>query len=169
MWNRMTIIIVSLFFLSTSTTYAVDFQYKKISSFKKLESFEDVDDFESSYEDYIQVCLDNTFGGSGGIPCFIGYEMWDRELNIYYEKLMKILGANEKKLLKDSQLIWIQEREKSVTVNSAFLDRKYSKSGTMYQLMRAQTADSMVTPIVKQRALLLKDWYDFLSNPDDKE
>jgi uncharacterized protein YecT (DUF1311 family) len=53
---------------------------------------------------------------------------------------MKILGANEKNLLKESQLAWIKEREKSADLNSRLLDIKYAEPGTMYLLMRAETA-----------------------------
>ena len=99
---------------------------------------------------------------SGAVPCFIGYEMWDRELNIYYNKLMKILGVKEQNLLKESQLAWIKERDKSIIFNSQLLDNKYTEPGTMYVAMRAGDVDRMMTPVVKQRALILKNWYEFI-------
>ena len=77
---------------------------------------------------------------------------------------MKILGEKERKLLKESQLVWIKEREKTIDFNSAILDKKYSTTGTMYMLMRAGDADKMITPIVKERALLLKNWFEFIEN-----
>ncbi len=81
---------------------------------------------------------------------------------------MKVLGEKEKKLLKESQIAWIKEREKTINFNSAILDKKYPTTGTMYMLMRADDADEMITPIVKQRALLLKNWFEFIGNDKSK-
>ena len=99
-----------------------------------------------SYGKYVQDCLDDTGGGTGGIPCFVGYDMWDREMNIYYNRLNGDLGEKEKNLLKESQLAWIKEREKTIDFNSSLLDLKYGEEeGTMYALMRAGAADSSHT------------------------
>ncbi len=165
MWNIVRIFCVVALLTITSISFAVDYQYKKAGDFKTLKFYNSIDEFESSYKKYTQHCLDNTFGGSGGIPCSIDYDMWDRELNIYYDRLMKILGPKEKNLLKESQLAWIKERDKSIDFNSRLLDNKYDKeNGTMYLLMRAGDANEMITPIIKQRALVLKKWFEFVSN-----
>jgi hypothetical protein len=89
--------------------------------------------------------------------------MWDRELNIYYSKLLKILGEKEKKLLKESQLAWIKERDATIAFNSRLLDKKYTEPGTIYVLMRPGDADKMMVPVVKQRALILKNWLEFVT------
>ena len=146
--------------------FAADYPYKKADDFKKLESFKSVEQFEANYKKYVQHCLDNTGGGTGGIPCFVGYDLWDRELNIYYNKLMNVLGEKEKKLLKESQLAWIKEKEKTIEFNSALLDKKYTEIGTMYALMRAGDAEEIITPIVKNRALLLKKWLEDLKKKE---
>ena len=149
--------------ITSSITFAFDYKYKKIDDFKTLESFKSVSEFESYYYIYIQDCLDHTGGGIGGKPCLIGYEMWDRELNIYYKRLMKTLGEKEKALLREAQRAWIKERDNSIAFNSRLLDIKYkNKIGTMDALIRAEDADDMITPIVKQRALLLKKWLEFI-------
>jgi uncharacterized protein YecT (DUF1311 family) len=154
-----------VWFMTASVAFAIDYNYKKIDDFKTLESFKSIDEFESSYAKYEQDCLDNTGGGTGGIPCLIGYALWDREVNIYYNRLMKVLGEKERELLKESQLEWIKERDKSIALNSRLLDDKYAnETGTLYSLLRANDADSMMTPIVKQRALLLKKWLEFIEN-----
>jgi uncharacterized protein YecT (DUF1311 family) len=154
-------IVISLFVVPY-IAFAVDYPYKKADDFKKLESFKSVEQFDANYEKYVQHCLDNTYGGTGGIPCFVGYDLWDRELNIYYNKLMNVLGEKEKKLLKESQLAWIKEKEKTIEFNSALLDKKYTEIGIMYALMRAGDAEEIITPIVKNRALLLKKWLEDL-------
>ena len=166
MWNalRLLLIFLSLTLVATSGVFAVDYPYKKIADFKTLESFKSVDEFESSYKKYTQHCLDNTYGGSGGASCFIGYDLWDRELNIYYAKLMKTLKGKERDLLKESQIAWIKERDKTIDFNSALLDKTYATTGTMYILMRAGDSDAMMTPVVKQRALLLKKWLEYLGH-----
>ena len=156
-------LIASVFFLmSMSQAHAVNFEYKKVNDFKVLSSFNNVHEFEESYAPYIQNCLDHTGGGTGGISCFIGSKLWDRELNIYYKKLDAILKDKEKSLLKESQRAWIKERDASMEFNSILLNRDYSKQGTMYALMRAGKVDEMITPIIKERALVLKRWYELL-------
>ena len=140
------------------------YKYKEINEFKGLESFNSVDEFESYFQEYITDCLAHTGGGTGGNPCLISHKMWDRELNTYYQKLMNLLQEEEKKLLRESQRTWIQERDQSITFNSRLLDIKYKgyEMGTMFSLMRAGDADRLMSPIVKQRALLLKAWYEFV-------
>jgi uncharacterized protein YecT (DUF1311 family) len=149
----------------------IDFAYKTVKDFKTLETFKSVEAFEASFADYVQECLDNTGGGSGGVRCVaLEYELWDRELNIYYERLLKKLKPKEKALLKESQRQWIAVRDGTIAVNSALLDRRYDTSGTMYQLMRAGDAARIIVPMVKQRALMLKDMYGLsLEQPVSKE
>jgi uncharacterized protein YecT (DUF1311 family) len=156
--------IIMFFFLYQVYTlsYAVDYDYKEVKDFDVLSSFKSIEEFEANYEKYVQHCLDNTYGGTGGIPCFIGYEMWDRELNIYYKKLYSQLDNNGKQLLKKSQKAWLKERDLSIRFNSLLLDKKYTEQGTMFLLMRSGDADSMITPIIKQRALILKKWFEYL-------
>ena len=141
------------------------YKYKEINEFKSLESFNSIEEFESYFQEYIQDCLNNTSGGTAGIPCLIKSQIWDRELNTYYKKLMNILQEKEKKLLQESQRAWIQERDQSATFNSRLLDIKYEgKMGTMYALMRAGDADGLIAPIVKQRTLLLRTWFEFVES-----
>ncbi|MCG3690334.1 lysozyme inhibitor LprI family protein [Aliarcobacter butzleri] len=140
------------------------FENKDIDSFLKLESFKTVEEFESYINKYTQECLDNGFGGTGSIPCFVSYELWDKELNIYYRKLMSKLTANEKELLKESQKKWLESRDKTIEFNSLMLDRNYDQEGTMFLLARASVADSDISEIIKNRVLYLKNWYDKLNN-----
>lgn len=140
------------------------FENKDIDSFLKLESFETVEKFESYINKYTQECLDNGFGGTGSIPCFVSYELWDKELNIYYRKLMSKLTAKEKELLKESQKKWLESRDKTIEFNSLMLDKNYDQEGTMFLLDRANVADSDISEIIKNRALYLKNWYDKLNN-----
>lgn len=143
---------------------AAEYQIKVIDvgNLKTLESFKSVDEFEKYYRQISQHCLDQSGGGSGAAPCFVAYNMWDRELNFYYEQLMKILGKKEKALLRESQFAWIKERDKTIDFNSALMDKIFTSGGTMDVLMRADFADETITPIVKQRALLLKKWKDHI-------
>lgn len=146
-----------LFIMTMSQVHAVSFEYKKVNDFNVLSSFNNVHEFEESYASYVQNCLDHTGGGTGGISCFIGSKLWDRELNTYYKKLGAILNNKEK-----SQRRWIKERDTSIEFNSMILNRDYSEQGTMYALIRAGKVDEMITPIIKERALVLKRWYELL-------
>jgi uncharacterized protein YecT (DUF1311 family) len=141
-----------------------DFTTKTRNDFPPLSKFKDVEEFESHYQEYIQTCLENTDGGTRSIRCLIGYEMWDRELNIYYKELFDKLDNAGKNALKQSQIAWLKERDLSIRFNSILLDKKYhQKQGTMYSLMRAGDADKLRVPIVKQRALYLKNASNILT------
>ena len=150
------------FYLLLACSFSASYAYdkKEITDFKELDSFKSVEQFEKYIEKYTQKCLDNSYGGTDGIPCFIGYEIWDRELNTYYNKLYSILEKNEKKKLKESQRSWLKTRDLSLEFSKTLLNKIYTESGTMYLLMRAGDADSMISAIIKQRALTLKIWLD---------
>lgn len=137
-------------------TYAVNYDYKEVKDFPPLSSFKSVKEFENNYEKYIQDCLDNTYYGTGGIPCLISQDMWDRELNIYYKQLYAKLNSKDQQTLKQSQMAWLKFRDNNNEFISLLVGKKYTEQGSMYLLRRAGEENSMITPIVKQRALELK-------------
>ena len=136
------------------------FENKDINSFKTLSEFKTVDEFENYFNSYTKECLDNGFGGRGSIPCFVSNKLWDKELNIYYKKLLTKLDSEKKELLKKLQRKWIETRDLTIELNYALLDEVYGDDGTMFALMSADDADSIMAPMIKQRALLLKKWYE---------
>lgn len=149
-----------------SPLFAIDFPYKTVKDFPTLEHYENVEAFEAAYAKYEDDCVNNTGGGTGGIACeTLRYDLWDRELNIYYERLLKKLDDKQRKLLKDSQRQWIDVRDNAIKLNETLLSRRYDTFGTMYQLMRAGDASRIITPIVKERALLLKAMWDLANQP----
>ena len=150
--------VIALFGTALSLPAQAMFAYKTVDEFKPLGAFSSVEAFEAHYEEYIQICLDNTGGGSAAIPCFIGSELWDRELNIYYSRLMSRLDSEAKTQLRESQRAWLKMRDTTIDFNSGLMDRTYTLEGTMYQAMRAGDVDDTFTPIVKTRALTLKRW-----------
>jgi uncharacterized protein YecT (DUF1311 family) len=162
-----------LFFATAQAVLAqaAGYAYKTVKDFKTLASFRSVQAFEASFAGYVQHCLDNTGGGTGGIRCVeLSYEMWDRELNTYYGRLMKALKPQEQALLKENQKQWLIFRDNAIAINSALLERRYDMHGTMYFLMRADDASRIMTPMVKQRALMLRDELDLASQqPISKE
>jgi uncharacterized protein YecT (DUF1311 family) len=144
---------------------AEQYKYKDLKEFKTLDSFKSVEEFETYYERYVQDCLDNTYAGTMGIPCYVGYDLWDRELNKYYKKLHFKLNPKEKQILEESQRTWIKDRDLSIKLNSMMLDKEFVNEGTLYSLIRAGAADGAITPIIKQRALLLRSWNISYSEP----
>lgn len=147
------------------------FPYKTVKDFPTLEHYKDADAFDAAYAKYEEDCLDNTGGGTGGIACeTLGYDLWDRELNIYYGRLLEVLRDPQKKLLKDSQRQWIEVRDNAIKLNRALLDRRYDTDGTMYLLMRSGDASRILTPMVKQRALMFKAMWELAKEkPMSKE
>ncbi len=158
--SRIPVVLVFLL-LGQGHAFAMDYRYKQAQDFEWLESFRSVDAFEANYRAYVQDCLDHTYGGSGGVPCFIGEAIWDREMNRYYKRLLSLLDEEEKKLLRNSQRAWLKMRDSSIAFGMRLLGRT-EETGSMYALMRAGDIDSMVTPMVKQRALMLKQWWESL-------
>ncbi len=145
------------FFLA-GQVFAQGFAYKTAKDFKTLEHFDTVEAFEASFAGYVQKCFDSTGGGTGGIACYdVPYQMWDRELNIYYGRLMKELKPKQQALLKENQKQWLAFRDNAMAINSALLNRHYDTPGTMYLLMRAGDTSRMIVPVVRQRALMLRD------------
>ena len=161
--NEICLVIALLLVLFCSPALAIEYKYKEVRDFKTLESFETVQEFEDNFGRYTQECLDNTYGGTGGVPCLIAYDMWERELHIYYKKLRRALNREQKKKLVESQRAWITERDSSAALTSALLDDRYQHMGTMYVLMRAGEWSELNAPIVKNRALLLREWNKSLS------
>jgi uncharacterized protein YecT (DUF1311 family) len=139
-------IILLITFNAQAYAGATGYKYKQPEDFHGLSSY----------------CLNNTGGGTGGIPCFIGAQLWDRELNDIYRKLIPLLTKDEVTALKESQRAWIKERDLSIALHSMILDREYSDEGTMYRLIRAGQVEDMIQPIIKQRALVLMRWYDLV-------
>ena len=148
-------ILLSLFIFSTNSSA---FEQKNINSFKKLDDFNSVQEFEKYYHSYTQECLDNGFGGTGSIPCFVAYKLWDKELNSYYNQLLSKLSTNEKELLVSSQKAWLKSRDFTIEFNSKLLDKIYDQEGTMYLLMREEDADSTMSNVIKERVLTLRRW-----------
>lgn len=155
-------------FLMASDVFAVDYAYKGVGNFKTLDTFPTVEAFENVHKAYTQDCLDNTYGGTGGIPCLIAYDLWDRELNIYYKKLYDRLDKNGKELLRNSQRAWLASRDQTQTLTSHLVERRYAgETGSLYLLMRASDLNDSSAAIVKQRVLWLKDRLDFVSMPPE--
>ncbi len=140
------------------------FDYPMLDSIKSLDEFDSVVAFENAYQQPIQKCLDNTYGGSAGIPCLIEAKIWDRELNLQYQKLYRAMDEDGKRLLKDSQRSWLAMRDDTYTAQSHLMDKAYPSPGTMFALMRAGSVDELAALTIKQRALLLRDWYRLLNS-----
>lgn len=152
--------LLSLVFLFSLNAFSSEFKYRPLKDFKTLSEYKSVGDFEKVYKDYIQTCLDKTYGGSAGINCLIDLEIWDRELNIYYKKLVKILTKSEREQLKQSQKIWLQSRDASLGLAHTLVGRIYDgKEGTMWSLISAGDVTELHAPMIKERALLLRSYY----------
>ena len=128
------------------------FTYMKVQDFKRLSSFKSTKEFEKYYGRYIQKCLDNTGGGSGGIPCMIESDIWDRELNSAYKKLYAQLNKEEKNNLKQAQRYWIKERDLNLKLIYTQLSEE---EGTMYRLINAGEIDDSMALMIKQKTIFL--------------
>lgn len=134
----------------------------------RLRSFDNVTLFEESIQERQQDCLDQSGGGSRAIACFAAYyQEWDEELNYYYGRLRTKLNDEDKGKLKTAQLAWIKSRDETRVFNSALLDKIYAdKEGTLYVAVRSGHASTLMAPMTKQRALLMKQWYEDIQEKD---
>ncbi|WP_373071608.1 lysozyme inhibitor LprI family protein [Sulfurimonas sp.] len=151
--------VVLVFFLYLPlVSYANEFVPKTLDSFKQLHQFESVSKFETYVNTYVQTCIDNSFGGSLSVRCFVQTKLWDKELNRYYKLLYQSLDKQGKSNLKVSQRLWLKTQDETIKLNSYLLDKQFNnKSGTMYVAMRVGEASDRISPIIKERALLLKN------------
>ncbi|RLA06044.1 MAG: hypothetical protein DRQ51_10495 [Gammaproteobacteria bacterium] len=136
------------------------FVFKEVKDFLPLSKFKNINEFENNFKKYVDDCIDKKMS----VRCFISYEMWDRELNIYYKKLRAKLDKNGKKLLKTSQKSWLKYRDESFKFNSSLLDARYNDGGADDRLRRAEESDSMASFIVKSQTLLLKKYFTDITN-----
>ncbi len=108
-------------------------------------------------------CIEKDWSTAGMKNCtYKAQDSWDKELNKNYNALMKELDPEEKEVLKSSQKKWLEFRDNEYKV----IDAVYSKlQGTMYITMRVGER----LDIVKQRALILKNYLDLLRDIDKEE
>jgi uncharacterized protein YecT (DUF1311 family) len=75
-------------------------------------------------------------------------EMWDREMNRAYKKLMSSLNPEQQTVLRESQKNWLKFRDSESRVIGTVVA---SREGTMWQL----TATDKGMELVRQRAMQL--------------
>ncbi|MBI5404354.1 MAG: DUF1311 domain-containing protein [Ignavibacteriae bacterium] len=107
---------------------------------------------------YLDTCMEKNPSTMGILKCTDeAFQMWDNELNKYYKLLLGILNDDGAKALKESELRWIEFRDKEF----ANLEQIYSNfDGTMYIPIQALSR----LEIVRTRANQLKDYYQLLTD-----
>ena len=149
----MKLLLTGILFLFASSTYANEMT---------LVDFVGVEEFEEYLQEIRQQCLDNSGGGSRAVSCFADYYYaWDYELNYYYDLLRSVLDDEEREKLRVAQLLWIENRDSTQAFNSSLSDLYYAdKEGTMFVAIRSSHASRLMVPITKNRAILIKQWYE---------
>ncbi len=106
----------------------------------------------------LKACLDSSqnYTTVGMNHCIYCAEMaWDAEMNRYYKLLQEVLSTQAKIQLKTSQINWLSFRDSEFkTINII-----YDLQGTMWSNVRADAR----MELIKQRALVLKEYYDTLT------
>lgn len=104
-----------------------------------------------------EACISKTSSTDAMLKCTaIAYDAWDKEMNKYYNLLMKKLSPEQKSELLKTQKSWLVFRDNSFTfINNSIRE----KQGTMY----LNVASGERREIVKQRALQLKEYYSIIS------
>lgn len=149
-----------------ATDTEAGFELLNVEHFKPLSSFNTVADFEKTITRYQETCLSSYAASLAGRACFIAEQLWDRELNTYYKKLMTQLSKRRdesaKHALITSQRTWLKSRDESHAFHNQLLQQKYhGYDGTMYRFMEARDYHRTALAMTKARALLLKHWTEF--------
>lgn len=85
-------------------------------------------------------------------------EMWDKEMNASYARLMRSLSPDQQQALRASQRNWLAFRDSEAEVISRLVA---AREGTMFQLM----ATGLGMDIVKSRANELRSYEAAIGDP----
>jgi uncharacterized protein YecT (DUF1311 family) len=100
-----------------------------------------------------EACLKRDSSTAGCVACAEqAYKEWDRQLNIYYKKLIEQLEPAQKAELKRSQLNWIKFRDGEFKQIASLFT---TLEGTMYAPMEVESR----VRIVRDRTLQLVSYY----------
>lgn len=147
-----------VFFLSILLTSVFSFEYRNIDSFLPLDKYSSVSEFEKNYEAYTQICFDNTGASSGSIRCLVSQKLWEREATSYFMKLSQLVkDPEEYKVLLASYNAWAESLVYDKALCTLIANKNNNDIGTMYDLMRAEHRNSLITSLVKERALFYKN------------
>ena len=122
---------ISLYSQDSSEKHRIDFQLEECLN----------DEWTQSTVD-IMLCTDDALNE------------WDKELNIVYQKLMKLLTDDQKTTLRQAQKEWIKYRD----LEFANIDSIYNMDGTMWGQVRIMER----LEIVKNRTLSLTHYLEVL-------
>ena len=83
-------------------------------------------------------------------------EEWDKELNIVYQKIMKIANTKTKNNLRNAQRAWLKSRDKKVHDSYYFENPEGGSMGVLFSL-------NTNVKLLEQRTLELAEMYDRLT------
>jgi uncharacterized protein YecT (DUF1311 family) len=101
-------------------------------------------------------CLKENVTTVGMTDCFVSAQnLWDKELNKYYQLLLTKLDATGQKKLKVTQKQWIIFRDQEIK----FISETYgNRDGTMWIIIVAEK----INQLIRQRAVDLIGYYETL-------
>lgn len=125
-----------------------------ISVFWALPLFAEQVDLIDKTEDF---CIGKAVSTSDMLKCTdAARDDWGKEMNKYYNLLMKKLTAKQKNELIRTQKAWLVFRDdNAIFINSSIKNMQ----GTMY----LNVASGEIRELVKQRAVQLRNYYKILS------
>lgn len=83
-------------------------------------------------------------------------EEWDKELNIVYQKIMKIANTETKNNLRNAQRVWLKSRDKKVQDSYYFENPEGGSMGVLFSL-------NTNVKLLEERTLQLAEMYDRLT------
>ena len=168
-WLQQTCLILSVVCLLLSAPLchaeASVFEVKSYEQFPFLRESASVSEFEQHIKDYESACLNEFAGSTSGLQCFVVFSLWQREVDFYLSVLNSELTGESQHDLRINQGVWQQYLQNTREMNFQLMIQKYPNPGTVFVYLRAKDAHQALTPIVRERALLLRQWHTDLQQP----
>ncbi len=152
--------IYSMFFMccSLSASSAHAFDLRSLGDFKPLSYYSSVDLFEQVIQQYSEECVTKLGPNTNTEHCFVESDLWQRELDYYYPRLLELLNEKDKLALQEAQLLWIQSGEKSDSIYQTTLEQNASEYTARYN--KYNRVNQHIAQRVKARALMIKEMYE---------
>ncbi len=121
-----------------------------------LNDFNSSDEYEKYIDNFKRYCGNESLGGGLNDRCYILTLAWDRELNLAYKALVKILSKKEQQSLKKAQRVWVKSAGETYSFTYEHYNKLYGTNGSMWRMMIGYAMDDAMGSIKKERTLYLR-------------
>lgn len=152
-------VIVLMLFAVVGSVHA---QYGAYDMTGEFTEFIESNPIDKDYKSELDVFSNSpNFSAQGFEKLETKYEMiWDKELNVIYQKLLKVLNKDEQEMLRESQRGWLQHHIKEQTFVRQVFDKR--KSGPILGSQGRVQKTYAMKDRIRQRTFELMEYYHML-------